>query len=81
MESPLTPLNAQGLKIQEQARRELLVYGFAAVKVITEAAGLRGKSGRIECPLCRQPIRFSVVESSGHLWAACSTVGCIRMSE
>ncbi len=63
----------------EQLLRELLVFGFAAAK---EIARLRGQtSGTMPCPMCQQPLRFSVSPSNNHFHARCKTENCIRISE
>lgn len=63
----------------EELRLELVLLGFAAVK---EIARLRGQTvGEMTCPLCQQPLRFSVAACNGHLDARCSTAGCINARE
>lgn len=63
----------------QQLLTELMIFGFAAAK---EIARLRGQqSGTMPCPLCKQPLRFSVAPSNGHFAARCATKGCINAVE
>lgn len=61
-----------------QLLMELRVYGFACVKEIARLE--KRTSGTMECPMCSQPLKFSIA-SNGHCAAACSRKGCIRMIE
>lgn len=39
----------------------------------------KGGSGVVKCPCCADgQIKFSVASVNGHLWAACTTTGCVR---
>lgn len=59
-------------------RGELKIYGFAYVKEIARIE--KRTSGTMECPMCSQPLNFSIA-SNGHCAARCSRKGCIRMME
>lgn len=63
----------------EQARTELMIYGFAVVK---QMATLSGKPrGETSCPLCLMDVQYSIASSNGHCAAKCSNAGCINMME
>lgn len=55
---------------------DLRIYGFACVK---EIARLENRtSGEMDCPMCGQPLKFSIA-SNGHCSAICSRRECIRI--
>ena len=63
----------------DEARLELLIYGFAIVKSV---AGMRdGNSGAMRCPLCQRTVKYSVSPSNGHCHAQCETENCISAME
>lgn len=47
---------------------------LAAIKLI-KATKLQ--TGHVECPVCKANLQFSVSPSNGHIWAKCSTQGCL----
>lgn len=61
-----------------QLLMELKVYGFACVKEIAKLE--KRTSGTMKCPMCCEPLRFSIA-SNGHCAARCNRKGCIRMIE
>lgn len=64
---------------RDDARFQLLVYGFAVVKQLAIYSGeLKGKT---ECPLCQKQVRWSIAESNGHCAAKCETEKCINAME
>lgn len=58
-------------------RTDLLVFGFAAVKEIAKAR--KETAGSMPCPLCQEPLIFSV--AMGHYRALCSKAECINIME
>ncbi len=63
----------------EEARLELLVYGFAVVKNVAVMRG--GMSGTMPCPLCQKTVRYSIAQSNGHCAAKCETEDCVSAME
>lgn len=66
-----------------EARVELKLYGFAYVKNV---ANMRHKlsgelSGEMPCPLCQQPLKYSISGINGHCMARCSTEDCVTAIE
>ena len=69
-----------------EAEREAMamIAGAIAVKVavIEATGGKRGVQGSVPCPVCASgTVRYSVASCNGHVWAACSTKGCVRFME
>lgn len=52
----------------------------ARALIVGDAGGKRGVAGAIECPSCKGRLRYSIA-SNGHVWASCSTSGCLRWIE
>lgn len=49
-----------------------------AIEIIQKKVGKsRGCSGSIDCPECGKDLKYSVASGNGHIWAKCSTPGCI----
>jgi endogenous inhibitor of DNA gyrase (YacG/DUF329 family) len=69
----------QGRDFFEQARTELLIYGFAVVKQMAVLSG--DASGLTTCPLCGKQVRFSIASCNGHCAARCETEKCIHARE
>lgn len=63
----------------EEARFELLLYGFAIVKSVADMRNER--SGAMECPLCQKTVKYSIAPSNGHMRARCETENCISAME
>lgn len=63
----------------DRARFELLVYGFAVVKMMAESSGQN--AGTTKCPLCLKQVRYSIAECNGHCAAKCETEACINAME
>lgn len=67
---------------QLEKRAADALEALVAVQADAMAHGLRrgkGGTGRVQCPVCGDgEIRYSVAESNGHIWASCSTHGCVR---
>lgn len=63
----------------EQIKMELLLFGFAAAKRISQL--LNTPDGRMDCPLCGQPLLYSTSRSNGHFRASCSREGCLKAME
>ena len=32
-----------------------------------------------ECPKCGKPMKYTIAASNGHIWAKCTTEGCLAM--
>lgn len=47
-------------------------------KAFTEIATLKGHSGTIQCPKCKQELQWSRASINGHVHGTCSTTGCLR---
>lgn len=69
----------EGRDFFDEARLELLLYGFAVVKQMAIYSG--ETTGRTQCPLCGQQVRFSIASSNGHCAAQCETDKCINARE
>lgn len=48
--------------------------------IVTHTAGARSVQGSMTCHVCAQPIRYSIAPN-GHVWARCSTAGCVAFME
>lgn len=65
---------ARATAIQEDGRRFALAY----TAVLEHAQGKRGITGVVRCPVCESgDIDYRVASSNGHVWAACTTKGCV----
>lgn len=54
----------------------------ARTAIVKATGGKRGLSGEIPCPCCDGGIiDYTVAGSNGHIWANCSTKGCVRWME
>jgi hypothetical protein len=67
----------------EKERDERISHILLAMAVCQSDAKSRGfgvgKAGRakIECPVCKGALWYSVASVNGHLWGKCSTKGCV----
>ena len=50
--------------------------------IIADAGGKRGVAGKIPCPACKNgTVGYSIAALNGHVWARCSTEGCVAWME
>jgi len=56
--------------------------GITRKAIIEETGGVRGRAGAIPCLVCKEgEVKYSVDASNGHVWAQCSTLGCVSWME
>lgn len=57
---------------------EIEKRSVATTKAIAAIRKQKSQSGTVQCPLCEKNITYSVAQSNGHIWACCSTEGCLQ---
>lgn len=72
-------VDTQGLSEEEVARR---IENMLRAKAVIQkcANGQRRVSGEIACPICKEPMKYSIA-ANGHIWAGCKTKNCVRFME
>lgn len=77
------------MKADDEMIAELFARTAKARNAIVESLGgpwkrgTPGASGAIDCPVCdgQKTLRFSRAGYNGHIYAGCSTDGCVRWME
>lgn len=70
----LSPFTVEELQAKEAAITKNSNDTLAAIKLIKAT---KQQSGHVECPVCKANLQYSVAQSNGHIWAKCSTQGCL----
>lgn len=54
----------------------------ALIVIHEKHKGVRGIQSEMECPVCKQgTLRYSIAKCNGHVWAGCSTKGCVSFMQ
>jgi len=66
---------------ENYARASDALLALVAVGEDAKKRGLkkgRGGIGQIECPICKNILRYSVASINGHIWGRCDNAECVR---
>ena len=71
-------LNEQKVEIKLCIQKMIVVRR----SIVEYTKGKRGAAGSIDCPSCKTgKVSYSVSSYNGHIWAQCTTPGCVNWIE
>jgi len=70
---------ALAVEKHRRAQDSLAKIIIARAAIVEDSNGHRGIRGKLACPVCEiGDLTYSVSASNGHIWANCSTPGCVQ---
>ena len=76
------PTREEAEALQQEQHEAIVRIGKARAAIVEATGGKRGVRGAIDCPCCQGGrLSYSVAGINGHIWAGCSTKGCVSWME